>query len=1074
MKLMTHIIPAALMTMAVAITPSSLLAEDIEVYYSEVLSDDSVNKNIANVMIMLDTSGSMRNCEAGSGSNWCTGNDWRERRINLLHEAMEGILDDADENVKIGLGRFNSDSDGGYIMLPVMTVNEKTRSLYDDALSSINPSRDTRYPSGGMPSGGTPTSLAYEEMARYMLGGSRGEWYGADGGQFCIEDEYEEQCTTDVEYSDGVEVDSCDTNEPGCSINLGSWQNLPVSQSCDTGDDNCRFFWSGWRSGSCPSGAVQCQSYYGWYHNLGIYQQRSVTYTQSEVLNEVTYCEMVKTGDCAEYAQIADGSSYKSPIVEANQCESNHIILFTDGAPSGDDPGDVDLVSCSGGSYNCQVKIANYLNSDNNSANRQIKTHNIGLYMGDSTLNNMQSVSSAGGGATYNSDNAASLLLAFKQTLDLIADEANTMVSPGVAVSQSERFQHLDEMYFSLFKPLQSSFWQGNLKRYRVDVNDGEADFYDVNGNNAMDGEVFSPDARSWWSTSADGADVVKGGARDRLQATSRRLFYSPSPGGTLRQFDLSDFSNSDLLLPAEATDAVRGNVANELMNMWGDPLHSRPIMVNYGGATVGEEFVEDNVVFVSTNAGMLHAIDTSNGDEKFAFMPHEIISKASSYTVNRLPLASGNKRQTYGLDGTWTAWRQRGATLEDPPSKVMIYGGMRRGGNQYYALNVTNVSSPTLAWQISGGTGDFKDLGQTWSTPKVARFPDGAGGSIPVVIFGGGYSPEDHDDHMGRQSQDAKGNAIYVVNADTGELVWSAGGRSSNVTTHVSTMTHAIPGSVAVDLDSNGVANHLYYADLGGQVFRADLDTSADKAHSVTRLAAVGGTGANHRRFFEQPTVAYVRDGASSALFVTMVSGYRAHPLDVATQEGIFVLRDQGPFGRSAEAVANIGDFSNVAGGSLPDYTKRGWYYPLNQSEGEKGLSSPAVFDYEVLFTTYAPNADSGVERDPCSVNYGQSYLHRVDLKTGQGERYALDQPGLPPGVTVLFGEDGDTAIVVGTEAIPVPPACEGDDCPEPECPPGEKCGLESLRHGRWMQLTPDAAGAIKLPEDEEEGTGD
>ena len=183
---------------------------------------------------------------------------------------------------------------------------------------------------------------------------------------------------------------------------------------------------------------------------------------QGSVINEVTYCEMVPTGDCEESVQITSGSSYDSPIVQANQCESNHIILFTDGAPSGDSPSNVELVSCSAGSYDCQVRIARHLNRDNNAAGREIKTHNIGLYMGESTLANMRSVSSAGGGSTYNSDNADSLLLAFQSTLDLIADEASTMVSPGVAVNQSQRFQHLDEMYFSLFKPLQNSFWNKN------------------------------------------------------------------------------------------------------------------------------------------------------------------------------------------------------------------------------------------------------------------------------------------------------------------------------------------------------------------------------------------------------------------------------------------------------------------------------------------------------------------------------------------------------------------------------------------------------------------------------------
>ena len=138
MKIITRYTPVTFFAAAAIFTSGQLWAEDVEVYYSEVLSDDSVNKNIANVMIMLDNSGSMRNCEQGSGATWCTGSDWRERRINLLHDAMETILDDVDENVNIGLGRFNGSSDGGYVMVPVMPVTEKTRPYFDAALDGAH------------------------------------------------------------------------------------------------------------------------------------------------------------------------------------------------------------------------------------------------------------------------------------------------------------------------------------------------------------------------------------------------------------------------------------------------------------------------------------------------------------------------------------------------------------------------------------------------------------------------------------------------------------------------------------------------------------------------------------------------------------------------------------------------------------------------------------------------------------------------------------------------------------------------------------------------------------------------
>jgi len=1075
MNIFTRYTPVAFFAATALFTSGQLWAEDVEVYYSEVLSDDSVNKNIANVMIMLDTSGSMRYCESGSYSSWC--GRVADRRINILNSVMESIIDDADENVHIGLGRFVG-GDRGKVILPVLPVNERTRGYFADALKDINPNGQSQNPGSVSPSGNTPTSRAYEEMARYMLGDAPGTSSTTGyNNEYCVKDEVEDQCSLTKDY---LGREECRQGEVGCDYVTDAWE-LSQVEVCPSGYE-CRVvfdapvsywpFWPSYESPACVPGPL-CQLTTGglfeYYYAIGHREQRKVGFFRDVYSQEYLACELVNTGRCAEPVRIANGGSYQSPSVQANQCESNHIILFTDGVPNEGDLDEIELVSCEGvSSYECQVKLAGNLNRSSNAIGREIKTHNIGLYMGRNTLNDMRRVSTAGGGSTYNSDNADSLLLAFKQTLDLIADEANTMVSPGVAVSQSQRFQHLDEMYFSLFKPLQNSFWNGNLKRYRVEVDDGEATFYDASGSNAMTGSEFSSSARSWWSRSVDGADIMLGGARDRLQTTSRRLFYTDSPGGKLRQFNLSDFTNAQLLLPPEATDAVRGNVERELLNMWGDPLHSRPLMVNYGGTTVGEDFVEDNIVFVSTNAGMLHAIDTRNGDEKFAFMPYEFISKASSYTVNRLPLAGGNKRQTYGLDGSWSVLRQPGASLEDAPSKVMIYGGMRRGGNSYFALDVTTVSSPQLKWQISGGTGDFIDLGQTWSTPKVARFPDGDGGSFPVVIFGGGYSPADHDGHQERRSQDEKGNAIYVVNANSGKLVWSAGSRTGNVSTVVPSMTHSVPGSIAVvDSDSDGVADHLYFADLGGQLFRADIGSSGSSSHSVTLLAQLGGSGENHRRFYEQPTVSYVREGAYSSYYVSLASGYRSHPLDVDTQDALFVLRDREPFGGTEQSPAELDDFTKVSTGTKPDPTKRGWYMALNKAEGEKSLSSPAVFNYEVLFTTYSPNTSSDDERDPCSVSYGQSYLHRVNLLTGQGERYTLLQPGLPPGVTVLFGEDGDTAIVVGTETPPESAAGGGGGGG------GGGGTLRDLRHGRWMQLTPDAAGAIKQPQDED-GEGD
>ena len=183
---------------------------------------------------------------------------------------------------------------------------------------------------------------------------------------------------------------------------------------------------------------------------------------------------------------------------------------------------------------------------------------------------------------------------------------------------------------------------------------------------------------------------------------------------------------------------------------------------------------------------------------------------------------------------------------------------------------------------------------------------------------------------------------------------------------------------------------------------------------------------------------------------------GYRCH---------VFSPEADGP-GAQVAAAATVADLSDVSSDGEVDPSDRGWYLNLDKGEGEKALSSPAVFNSEILFTTYSPNAETDGDADPCSVTYGQSYLYRVNLKTGQRYRYTLLQPGLPPGVTVLLGEDGEPAIVVGTEAV------SGEaNPPAPGIP--DPVPLRDLRHGRWMQLTPDAAGAIKLPQDADEDSG-
>lgn len=976
MKILTHAFPAALMTAAIMLS-TPVLSQDTEIYFSEAKADDDTNKPAANVLFLIDTSGSMCQYDGGGRTQNC---DQATSRMNKLKAAFNIMIDSLDERVSVGVGKFNGGHDnngyGGYIFHPVTPMTNSAKSTIKSSVASLRGTANT------------PTAEAYSEMARYMLG------------------------LSPTDYAKrGEAVDS----SPQPAVNMHYRYD-----SCATRD---------WRN--------RCQAGYIW------------------------------TSD----------SRYDSPVDFRNQCETNHIIVMTDGEPTRDtdaasinnitggsctivSPGDNnDVVD----SFSCQSSLASWLYNDGEDlpSRKSIKTWQVGFGINSTSTQatRMRTVAKAGGTDEVKfADNAEELAQAFLDIMNMIDRNTRSIASPGVAVSQSNRFQNLDEMYYAIFEPAESSYWQGNLKRYRIDhVNQR---IVDRTGRSAIETDTarFDSESSSFWSNTKDGADITQGGARE--QVGTRKLFYTTRPGSNLVPMNFSSPPESQFFGLGRNQNTERTALLNELKNMWGDPLHSEPLMVNYGTRANGSE---RNYVFVSTNAGMLHAIDTTDGSERFAFMPYELISKANQFTIQRPGLGQHNLRQIYGLDGSWVAWRKPGAS-----SKTYLYGGMRRGGNSYYALDVTNIDSPQMLWQITPDTAGFEKLGETWSKPKMAYFPDAQGKPIPVVVFGGGYSPEDHDrtpaqytngTYPNRSATDRKGNAIYAVNAETGALVWSAS---------TPDMKWAIPGSIAVtDLNSDGITDHLYFGDLGGQVFRVNIDSSPARNHSVNLIAQLGGNGENHRRFYEQPAVAFVREGSKPVLYVTIGSGYRAHPKDTTTREAIFVIKDEAALQPASTTVATLSNLQNVTAGTeieSIDPDKRGWYYFL-QDNGEKVLASPVVFDYQILFTTYAPTEQNS--EDVCVVRYGESFLHRVDLRTGNAvnsvdgtgiRRQKLDQSTPPPTPTILFGEDGRLSVVVGTEVITDDDGNGGFDEERIQ-------RLRSMRSGRWMQLTPDAAGKIRNP---------
>ena len=245
----------------------------------------------------------------------------------------------------------------------------------------------------------------------------------------------------------------------------------------------------------------------------------------------------------------------------------------------------------------------------------------------------------------------------------------------------------------------------------------------------------------------------------------------------------------------------------------------------------------------------------------------------------------------------------------------MYLYFGERRGGRNYYALDVTNRDAPKLLWRIQGGAGDFDELSETWSRPKRARVQIGAT-EKDVLIFGGGFDPDQETSTT--PGPDSQGRAIYMVDALTGQRLWWAGyddpALPSTPNLTFNTMTNSIAADVRViDVDRNGLADRMYAADMGGRLWRFDINNGAAVGQPLvsgammaefqkTTASDVPSTEAVNRRFFNEPDAALiVPTGKPSFMSVSIGSGNRSHPLNKVTQDRFYMVRDPNPLAKPA-----------------------------------------------------------------------------------------------------------------------------------------------------------------------------
>ena len=462
-------------------------------------------------------------------------------------------------------------------------------------------------------------------------------------------------------------------------------------------------------------------------------------------------------------------------------------------------------------------------------------------------------------------------------------------------------------------------------------------------------------------------------------------------------------------------------NKPTKEVKVLGGVVHSTPTAVSYG-ADLDEngritDSREDYVLFGSMD-GALHLVDAETGEEEFAIIPKLMMETQPKALVDG-SFKDEVGTPYFGVDAPWLVETDYNYDLDNnrvTASSMMAYGGLRMGGEAFYGIDISERSSPKIKFSITpeGLNGDestnFSRLGQIWSKPTAAKIRLTKGSdtkkntaATDVLIFGGGYDMGYEDaEYVPTASKPAQGNAIYMINAKTGELIWSAS-KSDN-----ENMIHSFTGEITVlDRDNDGLMDHLYAADLGGQVFRADFENARIEQFGFEAVSKFGNKGitrilqpnSNDKyayRFYNRPVVSFYRseggvnNGKIFAL-VNVISGNRSSPLSTLRDNNKYANRIYGIIDSDVTSndlykngfKASItelkdSDLVNLADklGAQPNEKKKtttknlmitgdkkGWYYPLTRFDGynnvryNKGVGGMTAINNILYTTVYNPD---------------------------------------------------------------------------------------------------------------------
>ncbi|QQG65913.1 PilC/PilY family type IV pilus protein [Desulfobulbus oligotrophicus] len=248
-----------------------------------------------------------------------------------------------------------------------------------------------------------------------------------------------------------------------------------------------------------------------------------------------------------------------------------------------------------------------------------------------------------------------------------------------------------------------------------------------------------------------------------------------------------------------------------------GDFISSEPY--HYANKTLGIDWV-----IVGGNDGMLHVFDGETGVEVFAYAPQAVFEN-----LHLLAQETYMDNHKFFVDGY--------VTVQDLGSRVILVGGLGKGGKGYFALDLTAAAAhkndietnaeDIVLWEYTPAsfpsTDTIRDnLGYSFSRPQIVK--SNATDAGWILVFGNGYESENMRAVLFTVGLSTDGKIQWTRTIDTGAGSNNAGLKQCN----------GLASPALIHPQGDRKNDFAYAGDLLGNLWKFDLNATDKEAWGI------------------------------------------------------------------------------------------------------------------------------------------------------------------------------------------------------------------------------------------------